>query len=207
MKSTKGTSNFLQLLVYEKNVITGQQKWITAVGISPQYWLKSFHILKITTADTKLQWFQIRILHNILTTNRTVSKFMTNQTDLCEFCGSHSETIQHLMWYCSKVQHFWIELFNILKNRSSQHTSLVLSQSLVLFGLCPLNSIDRTCHLIILMAKFYIYRSKVHKTNLNLRHFIKEVYNRYTIEMYIHNNSEDFKNAWASYLNLFKSLL
>ena len=207
MKSSKGTSNILQYIIHEKSVITGQQKWNNAIGISSQYWLKSFRILKMTTSDTKLHWFQIRILHNILTTNRTVSKFMTNQTDLCEFCGSHSETIQHLMWHCTKVQTFWKDLLITLKKRCTHITDIQLNENLILFGHITTSTYDSTFLLIILMAKFYIYRSKVQNTLLKPKLFLKEVYNRYRVEMYIHSNSEQFENAWAPYLLLFKSLM
>ena len=197
----------LQYFISEKCVITGQQKWNKNIGISAKDWLKSFHFLKITTSDTKLHWFQIRILHNILTTNRTVSKFMLNQTDMCEFCGSHSETIQHLMWNCTKVQHFWNELITIIKKRCSNIQHIQLNETLVLFGYNTTSNYDSTFLLIILMAKFYIYRSKVQKTILKTRLFLQELYNRYKVEMYIHDNSKTFENTWAPYLQLFKALM
>ena len=123
MKSTSGTSNILQYMIADKSPITGQQKWNRILGISKECLLKSFRILKTTTTDTKLQWFQVRVLHSILTTNRSVSKFITTQNDMCEFCGSHSETIQHLMWQCTKDQIFWKELTKILQQRCSHLTN------------------------------------------------------------------------------------
>ena len=206
IKSAKEKSNLRQYIL-EKDVITGQQKWHNNIGISEDYWLKSFHILKNTTSDTKLHWFQMRILHNILTTNRSVSKYMTNQTDMCEFCGSHSETIQHLMWHCTKVQSFWKELLTILQTRCTNIKNIQLNETLVLFGHSNNTTYDNIFLLIILMAKFYIYRSKVQKTTLKTRIFVQEIYNRYKVEMHINNNNKKFENAWAPYQLIFKSLM
>ena len=207
MKNTKGASHIYQFLLSEKGKNTGQIKWNTINDIDEEQWRKSFYILKTTTSDTKLQWFQIRLLHYILTTNRSVSKFMENQSDLCEFCGSHSETIQHVMWHCPRVQLFWNDLSNILKSRCPHIKNLVFNENLILFGQCSTIIIDKICQLIILMAKFSIYRSKVQKTTLNLRHFIKEIYHRYNVEMHIHDNSEKFQLSWTPYSQLFKSLM
>ena len=207
IKCNSGISNIRNYITSEKNVITGLQKWQNTLNISKEHWLQSFHILRMTTTDTKLRWFQIRVLHHILTTNRSVSKFMTNQSDLCEFCGSHSETIQHLLWHCVKVKMFWKDLSTILQKRCSHIRNIQLNEILILFGNNTKESLDYTFLLIILLAKFFIYRNKVQKTNLNARLFLKEVYNRYKVEMYICKNSEQFQKAWAPYQLLFKALL
>ena len=67
----------------------------------------AFSKLKKTTEDTKLRWLQFRLLHNILTTNLSVSKFKPNQSHLCEFCKKEKESIKHLFWACPHVQQFW----------------------------------------------------------------------------------------------------
>ena len=63
-------------------------------------WPSFFKHLKKSTDDRKLLWLQFRIIHHILTTNRSVSKFKPNQCELCTFCNSNSETIEHVMWQC-----------------------------------------------------------------------------------------------------------
>ena len=126
---------------------------------------------------------------------------------MCGFCGSHSETIQQLMWQCTKIQVFWKHFFKLLQQRCSHMINLQLNKHLILFGYSTSESLDNILLLIILMAKCYIYRNKVQKTLLNPRLFLKEVYNRYNIEMNIHNNNEQFEKSWAPYLLLFKSLL
>ena len=48
---------------------------------------------KATTTDPRLIWLQYRIIHNILTTNKSVSKFKHDQSEKCSFCGIQSESI------------------------------------------------------------------------------------------------------------------
>ena len=207
MNTTKGASRIYQLIVFENNTVTGHYKWTKSIDITEEQWRNSFYVLKTTTTDTKLRWFQTRILHHILTTNRSVSKFIVDQNDLCEFCGSHSETIQHVLWLCSKIQSFWTELSNILNNRCPHIKNLILTEKLVMFGQSTTLKVDEIFQLIILMAKYFIYRCKVQKINLNIKHFMRELYNRFKIEKHIYQNSEKFKKAWAPYSQLFQSLL
>ena len=207
MKSKKGVSPIYQDIIKldsNKPILT---KWQTITGITNEQWMKSFLKLKTSTSDTKLMWLQYRILHNILTTNRSVSKFKRDQSDICEFCNAHSETIHHLIWSCQKVSTFWKDL-SILLNRRCTHTyNFTFSESLVLFGKDNNIETDKICDLIILMGKYFIYRCKVQKTNLNLKYFIRELHNRYRIEEIIHDNSQDFKNSWRPYTQIFQSLL
>ena len=195
-----------QKMLDRKSNITGFEKWKTKLGISKTEWLKSFKLLKLSCKDTKLKWFQFRINHNILTTNRSVSKYNRDQTDLCTFCKKNSETIQHLFWHCSKVNKFWKNLEEIINTRCIHAHNFKFNEIFVLFG----NSInvytDRVCDLIVIMAKFYIYRCKVQQIELCAHIFIKELYQRHCIERTIHGKSIDFKNDWGPYMKMFKSL-
>lgn len=47
-----------------------------------------------------LRWFQYRLVHRILTTNVRRSKYDSNCTDECTFCGQCPETIIHLFIEC-----------------------------------------------------------------------------------------------------------
>ena len=58
----------------------------------------------ILTKNSKLQWFQYKINHLVLTTNAFLSKINLIQNPLCTFCETEHETIIHLLWECQKVQ-------------------------------------------------------------------------------------------------------
>merc|ERR1712240_690751 len=155
----------------------------------------------------KLRWLQFRILHYILTTNKSVSKYNIGQDSKCSFCGAHSETILHLLWNCSKVQVFWNELASKINKRCMHSHNFEFSKNIILFGICEKTSSDKICDLIILLGKFYIYRSKVQHQILSVNIFMAELYTRYKIEREINENSPTFKNNLTPYLTLFRGIL
>ena len=190
-----------------KNICKGFEKWNRLLNIEKDEWLGFFSLLKFTTRDTKLRWFQFRILHNILTTNRSVAKYCNEQSHLCTFCNKESETIQHLFWSCEMVNKFWKDLASMINKRCVNVYNFSFSEKLVLFGQSEFIYTDEVCNLIILIAKYFIYRSKVQNISPNLKNFINTLFKRYEAEKLITHNSQDFKNRWNQYLNLFKSLL
>ena len=207
MKAKKGASNIYDAFIESKIECKGSKKWAEAVGLSEEDWLRGFSVLKFTTKDTKLRWFQFRILHSILTTNRSASKFIEGQTDLCTFCNNYTETIKHLFWDCENVKTFWNDLTNSMNNRCKHSHQFRVDEKLVLFGQSEYLYTDEICNLIILLSKLYIYRSKVNGSALSLRCFIRELFTRYNSEKIISNNNQQFINKWSNYLDLFKSLI
>ena len=130
MNTTKGASVIYHSMLEPDVQNKGFQKWQTHIQITLDIWKNSFKILKQCTDDTKLRWLQFRILHNILTTNRSVAKFRAEQSPLCQFCKSHSETIHHLLWQCNKVKLFWNELSNIINNRATHSKNFRIDEGL-----------------------------------------------------------------------------
>ena len=150
--------------------------------------MASFQLLNNTTSDTKLRWLQYIILHYIITTNRSVSKFMIGQDSNCPFCGAQSETIKHLFWQCRLVKHFWNDLSSLINKKCSHAHYFEFTEHLVLFGKSNDIFTGKICNLIILLAKLYIYRCKVQNNNLNINVFMKELYKREHIEIIINDN-------------------
>ena len=207
LTTRSGTSPIYKAILTPEHSCNGLKKWSKHTEISEEDWIDSFQKLIVTTTDPKLRWIQYRILHNILTTNRSVSKFIQHQTDLCSFCNRKSETIVHLFWECPKTNLFWKELQNIFNNRCLHSFNFKFTKNLVFFGHCEKITTDKICDFIILMAKFFIYRCKVQGINLNIKHFINELYNRYNIELIISKNKNQCKCDWAPYQNIFKSFM
>ena len=164
-------------------------------------------LLKFSAQDMKLRWLQFRILHHILTTNRSVAKFNKNQDHRCTFCGAHSETIIHLMWECANVQNFWNDL-SLLINRKCLHShKFSFTKDLVIFGISNTIKTDKICDLIVLLAKFYIYRTKVQHNTLSIKAFKTELFKRFQIEKIINKNSIIFRTDWAPYLAIFQGII
>lgn len=205
MNTTKGASAIYHSILKPDVKNKGFQKWQQITHVTLNQWKNSFKILKHSTHDTKLRWLQLRILHNILTTNKSVSKFKPEQNPLCQFCRSHSETIHHLLWQCTKVQIFWKDLSDTITNRCAHIHNFIIDENLVVFGHSEQIKTDKTCQFIILLAKFYIYRSKVQDTILNIKCFIQELYTRFCIEKETSNNS--IPSIWIPYMNIFRNIV
>ena len=77
MMNKQGASSIYKELISTDQEITGLSRWTKNTDISKKDYLYAFKILKNTTNDTKLRWLQFRIIHYILTTNRSVAKFNT----------------------------------------------------------------------------------------------------------------------------------
>ena len=207
LKSKKGSSDIYTAFLSSTNKSKGKDKWKLLCNIDEDEWIGCFSFLKYSIKDTKLRWLQFRILHYILTTNRSVSKYKENQTELCTFCNEHSETIQHLFWHCHIVRNFWNGLAHLISTRCKHAERLVFREKLVLFGQEDFMYTDQVCNLIIIMAKLHIYRCKVQGSYPHIKNFIKELYQRYCLEKVIIKDPIKFKNVWEPYDALFKSLL
>ena len=127
--------------------------------------------LNIMISDTKLRWLQYRILHYIITTNRSVSKFLTGQDSNCTFCGAYSETIIHLFWKCKFVQLFWNDISYMINKKCVHAHNFKFTENLVIFGNCSVISTDKICYLIILIAKFLFTVVRFKTDLLTLKHF------------------------------------
>ena len=155
--------------------------------VTTNNYYNAFKILKFTTQDMKLRWLQFRILHHILTTNRSVAKFNKNQDPRCTFCGAHSETIIHLMWECANVQNFWTD------RKCSHSHEFSFTKDLVIFGISNTIKTDKICDLIVLLAKSYLYRTKAQHNTLGIKSFKTELFQRFQIEPIINKISIIFR--------------
>ena len=199
----KGSSKIHRVLKENTNIPSGVRKWQGEHDIMNR-WTDAFTLLIKTTPDTKLIWLQFRILHHCLTTNRSVSKFKPEQTDLCEFCRKKSESIIHLLWQCPYIQQFWTSLAEYINIKCTHVHNFHFTKDLVLFGMCHNIKTDTILDLIILLAKQYIYSCKVKTTLPSFATFKYIINERYKIEKTLNANSAD--GRWIPYKNMFLSL-
>ena len=62
------------------------------------------------TMDTKLRWFQYRILNRFLTTNTFMYKIGRRVDNLRTFWKKEAETVEHLFAECNEVTKIWSKL-------------------------------------------------------------------------------------------------
>ena len=125
-------------------------------------WPTVYGMYRSCTKNKKIIWFQDRLLHRILTTNQFVSRF-TNQDSRCSFCKRDTETLIHLFCRCEVIISLWSAV-----GSSASRSGLLLSlneKSIILGNdITDTNVPDEKAdviRLVILLFKFYIYRTKV----------------------------------------------
>lgn len=203
----KGTKRYYNMLIQKEQPPKCCDKWNSKLNKDINWKITFAKIQKIQ--EIKLKWFQIRIVHRIIGTNRSLKWMNLKNDDLCDFCKEETETIVHLFWECDIIQRFWKELETIVQEKCEHLKDLVINKELILFGHTSGYKTDQILDTILLCVKFYIYKCKLGKVMPHSRIMFKQVYDRYKIDKhlsFIDMNYELFKNKWQPYIPLIGDL-
>ena len=182
---SKQTNTFLynfQLQKDNKIPIKAEQKWKTMFNDLNINW-KSIYMLPFkTTIDTKLREFQYKYIMRIIPTNTYLFKCKIVTSNLCDFCNSYTETVNHLFWECQSAQQFWSELKTFLNN-----INIIVTFDLqnITFGIEGKGLRNSLINFIIICGKYFIFRNKYIKTNPCLNSFKLYLDKRIEIEKHI----------------------
>lgn len=205
---SRGAKHIYQVMLPKCPDIKGLKTWENRLNIDIEQ-VKVFTTIKRATVDAKLRWFQFRILHNILTTNKSVAKYNREQEEHCTFCKRYPESIEHLLWNCQYSFSLWNCLSNKINTYCNHSIRFSFNKNLIILGISQNTQTDTVLDLIILLAKHYIYRSKVNKTKPNYNHFENLLAMRYMIEkqMSITNSTfSKFQTKWKPYNILIETI-
>ena len=186
----KGARTYYDILIQNDNKPNCCEKWDTKLGIKINWDVTFNKIHKIK--EIKIRWFQIRITHRILATNSTLLYMGLTGSNVCTFCKTCQENIQHIFWRCEVVQSFWQQLEIALRDNCLNIVSLKFNEIIVLFGHDYKFKSDSTFDLIILHAKYFIYKCKLNEEIPHLIQFKQYLKFVYKIEEH---------NAWINMLN------
>lgn len=204
LKQKKGSQNIYEILNQNKEEPAGKIKWNQLYNIGEKSWEYIFHApFKITTC-TKLRWFQTLINHRILTTNKFLYQINLIDSPKCSFCGTEDETIDHLLWKCSKTQQF---LQQLIKQFHDMSIPLNLSEESFVLGNFPKNT-SNTVQFLMLVARYYINMCRSTNTRLNLIGYKINVQSLFQShkEMASKNNElSDFLQAWRPFQDLLNT--
>ena len=128
----KGNKSVLSLMTEADALPASFQKWNKL--FDSLNWKKICYKTTNATNDTRLRWFQMRLLHRILPTGRYLFLRKIIDSPLCSFCKQKEETIFQLFWRCTVIQSFWSNLQTLIKETCINCTHFELSEALVLFG-------------------------------------------------------------------------
>ena len=204
LNDKRGSSKIYQCMINPKQIPTGMKKWEGKLN-EELPWEMFLKHMKLITKDMKLIWFQLRIFHHILTTNRSVSKFNPNQDEYCTFCRTETETIDHVLWECNYTKRFINETMEFLTLNCPCLSNVKLEKNTFLFGFSNPPHVGELFFIILLLSKFFIYRCKVNQIKPSLTTFKSEIRQLYLIEESIFggkNHYEKFKVRWAQFVKL-----
>jgi len=202
--SKKGSKDFYEVFIKDMYVRpSSESKWehILDFQQSEIWWRKCNSQIATTTNDIKLRWFQYRILHRILSTNSYLHKIGISDSNLCTFCNGVPESMYHLFVDCRYVLVFWENLF-LWMNRTLG-TDFEYNKLDIIFGKVENNY--EILNLIILLAKYHIYRQKIKKSVPSFEGLKKEIIYYRNLQEFIYRKNcryEVFQRKWDTFLNL-----
>ena len=203
-KTVKEGSKSIQGIFLKSNVLPAAvPKW--NLCFENLNWFRIFKHCK-TFRDTKLKWFQLRILHRLLPTRKYLYDRKIVDDPTCYICQEETHTIQHLLWKCKSAQAFWQDLLFAMSQGYVDYDNLTLSEELILFGYKEKVKTDFALDYILLAAKFYIYRSYMANEVPHVQGFLCTMKRRYSDLKSIHFSEGtyyQFSEEWQKYQHLF----
>ena len=122
--------------------------------ITENTFLNAFDIMYTCTYSTKLKDFQYRFLHMRINTNKDRFRYGQIQSDLCTFCRSTEEDINHLLFKCPISKNIWTFVETYLQRKTN--ILIKFSDTDLIFG-SEFFPFFKLYNHIILLAKQYIY--------------------------------------------------
>ena len=198
----KGNKFIQQILIKSDTCPTAVDKWNKIYN--NLNWTQIFSKCFKTSVDTRLRWFQTRILHRLIATQKFLYNCKIADSPQCVFCSEEIETIQHLFWQCKITNKFWMDVLSLLKVKCL-HQDLTFTEELILFGISDNVETNKIIDLIVLHAKYYIFKCKVQMAPPVLNVFQKRLDSMYADEKYlasVNSKNLEFTLQWLPYMSL-----
>ena len=145
-------------------------------------WETMYKMIKKMSVDCKTREFQFKLLHNILYTNERLHRLnpVKFPTPMCTFCQNNFENIEHLFYNCQYTKALWRDLLfcwgqPLKLQQPPSKQCLILSD--------PNETL--LVNFIGLLARRYIYYSKMNDKKPNFQGLIPYIKRVYQIEYFI----------------------
>jgi len=166
-------------------VPTAIDRWIDEFPFLNDHDFTNFFLLpNFAATNTKMQVFQFKIIHRIVACTSNLKKWGITDHNTCSQCGT-IETIEHLFFYCNEVHTLWKRIENWLKYTLDIDISLSVVDIILGVPFPQNDNLLLNLNHIILMTKWYIYKTRLEKQNLFFLHCLKELTTSISMEYYI----------------------
>ena len=199
----KGCSKTYNLLMeYNQNIITDiKNKWDISLSddIPNEKIMKSFILLHKMKEGSFAKYFQFKMLHMRIVTNKKLQIMGIRNDSQCPYCDEQVETIEHAFLECEAAKEIWKEVETWLK--TSINTTIKISNLDKIFGTGMEHDIvEKT----IIATKRVIYRHRQKGTQYTLREVKTILRSQLTVGEYqsgIEGNYHLFLKTWGTIYN------
>jgi hypothetical protein len=208
IKNLKAKDTYWHLLTKTTKRPTSEKKWKekTDLDLTEEEWATIYTLNRQLTRDTRILNFQFKITHRLLACGYNLKTWKIKDTNICEQCKQHEDTIEHFLIMCQPVKEFWKQVINWWT--ASIKVIFRMDTYEILFGI-PNDEQDITINqfnFILLMGRYYIYKNKKADKVLDLYSLLVECKNHLVLEQKImaeKNESGKFDRKWNElYVNL-----
>ena len=202
---SKGSNVYYNVLVNNNIEHNCVKKWNSKLSYDVN-WKLTFHKIK-KIHDISLRWFQMRIVHRIISTNVILKQMGITLSETCSFCNKEKDSIIHCFWRCDYTYSFWQTFENWINVHCNNACNFKLSESYVLFATDHHLKTDSILDFIVLLAKQYVFSCKYKKERPLLHVFKHKLTFRYRLEKYnamLSQNLPQFDAKWFYYVTLVR---
>jgi hypothetical protein len=199
---------YLHLLDDVTNRPTSERKWKekTELDLTTEEWATIYTLNQHLTRDTKITNLQFKITHRIMACGSNLKNWKIRDSNSCETCNKHIDTIEHYLIECEPVKEFWNQVLNWWTNSIKVIFRLGIYE--MLFGI-PNDENDQIINqfnYILLMARYYIYVSKKKGEDLDMYKFLVQCKNQLDLEQKILSANKDSANFYRNYTKVYENL-
>ena len=192
------------LLVYKTVIPKSQIKWNQVFQNMDMNWKSVYTVTKICCRNTKLYWFQYRLLHRIVATKYLLTKMNIEQNNLCTFCGEEVEKLEHLFWQCNTVNTFWENTEQWIYDQNNYLINI--DKVRAIFGILNASKIYIPVNYILTITRYYIYYCKLNENNLTIlgwQRFVKQYLEVEKMIAIKNDTYMQFNTNWGKWLRTF----
>ena len=197
----KGCKSYYNILRGKKvlhfTLANKEKAWHDELGflVTVDKWNAAYKNCANIKSFNEIKWMQFQILHRSLKTNRILSHFIPEISNICSFCKFAPENISHFFFSCYVVKNLWSEISNFLLPANINST---FNLSNILFSATKEKS-SSVFNQIVLFTKKFIWKCKYMNIIPSLipwKNFFLETLKDYKVMLNICNNDFIFAEEW-----------
>ena len=205
-KNKKGCRDFYQILNFNNIEPIMKEKWHRDLEtvMDMKIWKQIFKTCFKVFDNTRLMWFQCRILYRILGTKLYLFKLKMDICNRCRLCQLEPESIIHIFTACPKSKAIWLKIKNWINTELGIH--LDFSTSTIILGYLNSDSNYVPINLIILVTKYYIFYCASKNIAINfesLKIRLQKVYTEEKMISQINLKIDHFDKIWSRWESVF----